>query len=125
MFTTLENWGQLKIVSVDDNTDQNDSSSHSGNDNNNNNNNVNSSNDKKFNEDLTRNNRDSKSNKCMFVQLLSLPKFRDRGNVVHVSKPIVNIPISAVASATATTKNDLTLNLKSKTFVTRHKNCDF
>lgn len=44
--------------------------------------------------------------------LMSLPKGKERGNSTFVSRPLVSIPIEAISSASATTKNDLSLMLR-------------
>lgn len=55
------------------------------------------------------------------LQLVSLPKPQQQSSgtpASAVEKPIVQIPVSAIASASATTKNDLSLALRPQTSVT-------
>lgn len=46
------------------------------------------------------------------LELLALPKGKARDNANYVPQPILSIPVSAVASASGTTKNDVSLTMR-------------
>ncbi|CCW70524.1 unnamed protein product [Phytomonas sp. Hart1] len=85
MISSLENWGQLKFTT--------------------------------FNED-SKNNEKSDATSDTFLQLLSLPKGKEKGSPQFVSRPIVSIPISSIVSASGTTKNDVSIVMRPNTSAT-------
>ena len=46
------------------------------------------------------------------VELLALPKGKAKDSATYVPQPILRIPISAIASASGTTKNDVSLTMR-------------
>ncbi|KAG5470415.1 hypothetical protein LSCM1_01659 [Leishmania martiniquensis] len=54
---------------------------------------------------------DARKDECV-LELLALPKGKSKDNPNYVPQPILSIPVSAIASASGTTKNDVSLTMR-------------